>query len=92
MKYSEIPGDKGDSPPDPDALVLFVSNRGQSCVDPEHRTSECVAPRDQVAILVPVAQQATGTFVLEAKLQVPESQSLHFVPFPSVLRIGAYGG
>ena len=43
-----------------------MSNRGQSCVDPEHRTSECVAPRDQVAILVPVAQQATGTFELDA--------------------------
>lgn len=74
MKFSETPGNDGNSTAsctgggtftDPDTLMLFVSNLGQSCVDPFHSDQECITARYQVAIQIPVNLQTVGSFPLE---------------------------
>ena len=74
MKFSETPGNNGNSSvsctgggsfTDPDTLMLFVSNLGQSCVDPFHFEKACIAPRYQIAIQVPLNLQTIGSFPLQ---------------------------
>lgn len=75
MKQSEVPRDKIDPPPDPDELLVLLSNRGQSCVDPDHDADECATPRYQVRILLPASQQTIGTFALDAALVTTDGKS-----------------
>ena len=80
MKYGETPGFNATSAAvgsgngsctgggnfiDAEALMLFVSNLGQSCADPYHTSQGCIDSRYQVALQIPVGQQATGTYPLQ---------------------------
>jgi hypothetical protein len=85
MKFSQTPGNNGDTTAsctsvggqftDPDTLMLFVSNSGQSCNDPYHYQQGCVAARYQVAIQLLVSQQAVGTYPLGGQATVSLSQA-----------------
>lgn len=74
MKYIQTPGNNGDTTVsctgvggpfvDPDTLMLFVSNLGQSCTDPYHYQEGCIDSRYQVAIQLPLNLQAVGIYPL----------------------------
>ena len=62
---------------DPDTLMLFVSNLGQSCTDPYHTSQGCIESRYQIEIQIPVNQQATGIVQLQGITSLTLSGSLN---------------
>lgn len=68
-------GASGGPVTDPDTLVLFLSNLGQSCTDPDHNQQKCITPRYQVSIQVPVDQQTTGSFSLQGHAMLTHTTS-----------------
>ena len=84
LKYSETPGNNGDSTAsctsggpyiDPTTLMIYLSNLGQSCVDPFHSAQGCIDARYQIAIQIPINSQKVGSLPLQGLATVDVSGS-----------------